>query len=30
LTEKYRDALLQNFNVEDLLGDIGKVRRHYS
>lgn len=30
LTEKYRDVLLQNFSVDDLLGDIDKVRRHDS
>jgi hypothetical protein len=29
LTEKYRRALLNNFDVVDLLGDIAKVRRHY-
>jgi hypothetical protein len=28
LTENYRDVLLQYFSVEDLLTDIGKIRRH--
>lgn len=28
LTENYRDVLLQNFSVEDLFFEIGKVRRH--
>lgn len=28
LTERYRKVLLQHFTIEDLLGDIGKVRRH--
>jgi hypothetical protein len=30
LTDSYRDVLLRNFSVEDLLSEIGKVRRHYS
>lgn len=30
LTENYRDILLKNFSVEDLLSEIGKVRRHYN
>jgi hypothetical protein len=29
LTEKYREVLLQHFSLEDLLGDIGKIRRHW-
>lgn len=29
LTENYRNVLLQNFSVEDLLSEIGKIRRHY-
>jgi hypothetical protein len=29
LTESYRKALLENFDVSDLLTDIAKVRRHY-
>jgi hypothetical protein len=28
LTENYRDVLLQNFSIEDLLSEIGKIRRH--
>lgn len=28
LTENYRNVLLQNFSVEDLLSEIGKIRRH--
>lgn len=30
LTEKYRDILLKNFSVEDILFEVGKVRRHYN
>ena len=30
LTEKYKGVLLENFSIEDLLCEIGKVRRHYS
>ncbi len=29
LTERYRAVLLEHFSVDDLLGDIAKVRRHY-
>lgn len=28
-TERYREVLLSNFTIEDLLADISKVRRHY-
>ena len=28
LTENYRDVLLKSFSVEDLLSEIGKIRRH--
>lgn len=30
LTENYRNVLLENFSIEDILSEIGKVRRHYS
>jgi len=30
LTEKYRDILLKNFSIEDILFEVGKVRRHYN
>jgi hypothetical protein len=30
LTEKYKDVLLQNFSIEDILSDIGKLRRYQS
>jgi hypothetical protein len=30
LAESYRSALLENFALEDLLADIGSVRKHYS
>jgi hypothetical protein len=29
LTEKYRSVLLENFSLQDVLGEITKVRRHY-
>jgi hypothetical protein len=29
LTEGYRTVLLEHFSVDDLLGDIARVRRHY-
>jgi hypothetical protein len=29
LTEEYRKVLLEHFSVDDLLGEIAKVRRHY-
>jgi hypothetical protein len=29
LTERYRDILLQHFSLEDLLSEIGTVRRHH-
>ena len=30
LTESYKATLMETFTTEDLLADIGKVRRHYS
>ena len=30
LADRYKGALLQNFKLEDLIGDIGKIRRHVS
>jgi hypothetical protein len=30
LTVQYRDVLLKNFSVDDLLGEIGKIRRHHN
>jgi hypothetical protein len=30
LTESYKGTLMETFTTEDLLADIGKVRRHYS
>jgi hypothetical protein len=30
LTESYRDVLLENFSIEDILSEIGKVGGHYS
>ena len=30
LTENYRNVLLENFSIEDILSEIAKVRRHYS